>query len=233
MKARCWFLFVVALSLSACNGSQTQTPVLADIPASGAEASVASFVVQLLSASSIPVSIYQKAATTAVAAAGAFEDNRPVVARVNHQPIFLDSFERQVNRFEQFLTTEGVDLSSQAGHEKLAQIRRQVLETLIDQLLIEQQAQKLNISITEAMLKTKIDESIARGQGQAQFEQWLMINHLTFEEFAAILRSELIANQVFEAVTKEITEDSSKKQFFVAWLAQQRASAQIVRYVAL
>ncbi|MBI1882346.1 MAG: SurA N-terminal domain-containing protein, partial [Chloroflexi bacterium] len=69
---------------------------------------------------------------------GAFEGNRPVAARVNHQPIFLETYEKQSVRFEQTLRTQGVDLTSARGQTILAQVRQRVLETLIDQSLIEQ-----------------------------------------------------------------------------------------------
>lgn len=138
--------------------------------------------------------------------ANAYEDDRPLAARVNNEPIFLDSYVKQVGQLQQALTTS----DSEPDQEMLNQIRQQVLNTLIDQTIIEQEAAKAGITISEEMVDTKIQESITQGGGEAQFEEWLTTNNLTTAEFKTQLQSELIANQVFETITGDIPESADQ-----------------------
>lgn len=174
-----------------------------------------------------------QAVAAPITADGAFEDKRSVAVRVNHQPIFLETYEKQIVRFEQTLVKQGVDLTSERGQAALAQVRQRILETLIDQSLIEQEATRLNIVITEQAIEVKVQENIAQVQGQAQFEAWLTANDLSYEEFRETLRTQLIANEVFAAITRDIAENTEKERAFATWLMRQRSAAIIEHYVVL
>jgi len=138
--------------------------------------------------------------------ANAFEGGRPLAARVNNEPIYLDLFVKQVGQLQLALTTS----DSEPDQEVLDQIRQQVLNTLIDQAIIEQEAARAGITISEEMVDTKIQESITQGGGEAQFEEWLTANNLTLAEFKAQLQAELIANQVFETITSDVPETADQ-----------------------
>jgi FKBP-type peptidyl-prolyl cis-trans isomerase (trigger factor) len=146
------------------------------------------------------------------------------VARVNHQPIFREDYEKQVTRFQQTLAGQGVDLSNQNGQATLVQVRQQVLAAMIDQLIIEQQAARLNIIVAAQTVEAEA-QRMAQMHSPAQFEAWLAANNLTFEEFKATLRAQLLANQVFETVTSEVAETTAKERIFADWLTKQRAAA--------
>ena len=139
-------------------------------------------------------------------AANAYEGDRPLAARVNNEPIFLDAFVRQVGQLQQALAKD----DSEPDQEMLNQIRQQVLNTLIDQAIIEQKAAQAGIVISEEMVDTKIQESVTQGGGEAQFEEWLTANNLTLTEFKSQLKSELIANQVFETITGDTPETADQ-----------------------
>jgi foldase protein PrsA len=130
----------------------------------------------------------------------AYENGRPLAARVNREPIFLDDYVKQVGQLQQALTTD----NSEPAPETVAQIRQQVFNTLIDQAIIEQEAARAGIVVTEETVDAKIQEGITQGGGEAQFEAWLAANNLTITEFREQLHSELIANQVFETITGDI-----------------------------
>ncbi len=158
----------------------------------------------------------------------AFEDNLPLAARVNNQPIFLDTYQKQVAQMVQALEAQGLDLATESGQETLGQVQRQVLQALIDQRIIEQQAGKLGLTVTEAMLEARIQESIAQGQGQDQFEAWLAANNLTYEEFKDTLRAQLIANQVFEQITGHVPETAEQIQLRHIQVADEATARAIV-----
>ncbi|MFN8454594.1 MAG: SurA N-terminal domain-containing protein [Anaerolineae bacterium] len=203
--------------MSACSGSQAQTQIITYVPVATAQAMSYSSAV-----------LYQPESSFTITAS----NKQLAAARVNGQAIALEVYERQVARFEQALKTQEDGLNSHNNLAPLLEIRRQVLEMLIDQALIEQEAQRLQVVITAEELQSKANQTMA-GQGSDQFEAWLASNHFTQLEFAETLRSELLASRVFERVTQNISDDSAKQQFFQEWLAQQKSAARIERYVAL
>ncbi len=174
-----------------------------------------------------------------------FENGLPLVARVNNQPIFLYSYERQVTQFTRTLPMQNIDWNGTAGQETLKQTRQQLLDNLINQVIIEQQADKLAITVTTATLESKIEENVA--QNQVQLESWLANNHLTDKEFKESLRIQLIANQLFEQVTHDVlttteqvgqenepsltaVRSMTKREFFTQWFQKQRAATLIELY---
>jgi parvulin-like peptidyl-prolyl isomerase len=155
------------------------------------------------------------------------EDGRPVAARVNNQPIFLDTYQKQLAQVEQALSTQGIDLTSQNSLEILVQARQQVLEGFIDQLIIEQEASKLGIRVTEQELEARIQAEIAQQDDQTQLDEWLAANNLTFDEFKHTLWAELIAQQLFEQLTKDIPETAEQVQVQHIRVADE-ATAQLI-----
>jgi len=166
------------------------------------------------------------------------ENGRPLAARVNQQPIFLADYQRQLAHFTRTLQAQGVDVNGQITAKRL---RQQVLESLIDQTIIEQQAALLGITVTNAMVITKIQETIT--QSQVSLENWLAKNQLTEQELQTMVRQQLLANQLFEQVTTQMiiaTEQpltvekrqARQREFFNQWLQKQRAVAIIEIYVS-
>jgi FKBP-type peptidyl-prolyl cis-trans isomerase (trigger factor) len=198
------------MSLSACSSSSPQAALVSYVPIEAARSET-----QLEPSSS---------------QIGEEMDGR-IVARVNNQPIFREAYEKQVARFQQTLTGQGVDLNGQSGQADLAQIQQQVLAAMIDQLIIEQQAARLNIIVTAQAVEAEAQQ-MAQTHSPAQFEAWLAANNLTFEEFKETLRAQLIANQIFETVTSDVADATARERVFADWLTKQRAAAMIERYVA-
>jgi parvulin-like peptidyl-prolyl isomerase len=142
----------------------------------------------------------------------AVEDGRLVAARVNNQPVFLDTYQKQLAQIEQALRSQDTDLTSRNNLEILAQARRQVLEGLIDQLIIKQEADRLQIQVTDQELEVRIQAEIGQQADQTQLDEWLAANNLTFDEFKHTLRAQLIAQQLFEQLTKDIPETAEQAQ---------------------
>jgi parvulin-like peptidyl-prolyl isomerase len=129
------------------------------------------------------------------------QDGRPLAARVNGQPVFLDDYQRQVAQTEQALIEQGLILEGEEGQAQLAQVRQTVLNGMIEQALIEQAAATVGISVSDEELEATVQESVASGQGQESFDQWLAENNLTLEEFREIQRSQLLASKMIDHVT--------------------------------
>jgi foldase protein PrsA len=163
---------------------------------------------------------------------GPTEDGLPLAARVNGQPIFLEIYQKQVAQTEQALIEQGLILEGEEGQAQLAQIRQNVLNGLIEQSLIEQAAAGTGISVTDEELDTTVQESIAVGQGQESFDQWLAENELTLDEFREIQRSQLLASKMIEHVTALVpttAEQVHARHILTSDLAQAQALLEELR----
>ena len=131
-------------------------------------------------------------------------NERPLAATVNGQSIPLADYQKEMTRFEAAMVGQGFDLESEDGKARLAQMRRQVLDSMIEQVLIEQAAAQEGVTISEEELEAVIQQSIEEGGGQAIFEEWLRTSDLTYEEFQEELRFQLLALAIFERITGSV-----------------------------
>jgi parvulin-like peptidyl-prolyl isomerase len=127
-----------------------------------------------------------------------------LAAKVNGQPILLADYEKQVAQFEAALSDQERDSSSEEGQTALAQIRYQVLEAMINQLLTEQAAAKEGIAISDEEVESYVQADIQAVGDESKFDQWLADNNLTREDYRAVLRSELVYGAMFERVTAAV-----------------------------
>ncbi len=151
-----------------------------------------------------PTPVPQPSPPPTSGAASVTASGQPVAAWVNGQPVLLAEYQKQVAQFEAALVDQGLDSATEEGRSMLAQIRRQVLEALIDQALIEQAAAQQGITIADEELEARIRDSIETGGGQARFEQWLAANNMTRDDFKAMLRSQLLTEAMIERVTGDL-----------------------------
>ena len=141
---------------------------------------------------------------TAVAPSPTPTSERPLAAMVNGQPILLADYQKEVARFEAAMAGQGFDLESEDGKAMLAQMRRQVLDSMVEQVLIKQAGAKEGVTTSEEELEATIQQSITEGGGQASFEEWLRTSSLTYEDFREEIRFQLLALAIFEQVTNSI-----------------------------
>ncbi len=142
--------------------------------------------------------------TPTAVASSPIATSEPIAALVNGQPILLADYQEETARFEAAMAGQGLDLESEDGKAMLAQMRRQVLDSMIEQVLIKQAAAQEGVAISEEVLEAAIQESIEEGGGQASFEEWLQTSNLTYEDFREELRFQLLALAIFEQVSASI-----------------------------
>ncbi len=126
--------------------------------------------------------------------------DQPLAARVNGQPILLEEYEKEVARFEAAMIAQGYDLSSEEGQQMMAQTRLQILESMIDQVLIEQAAAREGVTVSEEEIEAEVQANVDL-KGEEEFKVWLEANDMTMEEFRATVRAQLLSTAMFEQVT--------------------------------
>jgi parvulin-like peptidyl-prolyl isomerase len=131
-------------------------------------------------------------------------EQEPLAARVNGEPILLRDYQKQVAEWETAFVDQNEQLSEQEKLSMLEQGRRQVLDVMIEQALIEQAAAAEGLTVSEQELEEAIARDIEQNGGQGKFEAWLQANNWTYEEYKARQRSMMLSFMMFERVTRNV-----------------------------
>ncbi|HKZ86370.1 MAG TPA: peptidylprolyl isomerase [Anaerolineae bacterium] len=129
----------------------------------------------------------------------------PAIARVNGEPIALSSYQNQVAQFEAALIAQGVDPNSADGQAQLAAVREQVLSGMIDQLLLEQEARRKGIGVSDADLEAAMQEIISASGGPDAFAAQLAALGQTEAEFRQGQRAAMLATIIRDQVIAEVS----------------------------
>lgn len=122
-----------------------------------------------------------------------------LAAMVNGQPILLSTYEKELARYEQAHLELGLNPdSTDADYGSL------VLDHLIDQLLIEQAAAELNITVSATEVEQRLAEMQALTGGAENFAAWLQANQWSEEEFRQALSTEMITEQTVGQITADV-----------------------------
>ncbi len=118
------------------------------------------------------------------------EDAGPeLAARVNGEPITLEAFERELARFEAGQAALGFEAADPNA------VRLQVLNVMIDNELLRQQAEAEGITVSDEAVDARMD-SIVEEFGEDYFTAWLQQNQYTPEEMREQVRLEMLVEQV-------------------------------------
>jgi peptidyl-prolyl cis-trans isomerase C len=121
-----------------------------------------------------------------------------LAAMVNGQPILLESYEKELLRYEKAMAELGLTPGEDGQNYRLL-----VLDALIERELIRQAAQTAGISIPSDMVDTKLADLRQSAGETGGFENWLAANQWTDDEFKEALATEMLV----EAMIAEVTAD--------------------------
>jgi peptidyl-prolyl cis-trans isomerase C len=152
---------------------------------------------------STPVSEESVSAPTATPLPPATATMEPLAAMVSGQPIFLDTYERQVARYEASMVAAGQDPETAEGQEALAQGRRWVLDLMVEQILIEQQAAEAGLVVADADVEATI-QGLRTDIGEEAFSDWLVQEDMSLDEMRDRLRSDMIATQMANRIAETV-----------------------------
>lgn len=183
-----WIL--VAVLMAACAGSDassdSSTSDSSSNPVSGAENN-----------STTPAS-----QTSPVPTNGDGVSTEPLAARVNNQPITLADFERERARRVQGLTVEPATAAA---------FDATILESMIDQVLVEQAAVRENITVTDAEIDAElaVQEQLASAGGQS-LEEIITSQLYTLDEYREAVRAMLLWGKVSAVVVAAVPDTTTQ-----------------------
>ena len=165
-----------------------------------------------------------------------------LVAEVDGQPIGQQAFERELAQFLQAWGSLGNDPESAEGQAAMPALRRQVLDLLIDNVLVQQAAVERGITISTEEIEARMADEVFQGGGPEPFQMWLQATEQTWEEFERDVCQDLLRQIVRERVATDITataepppdpttRNALQALAFEQWLAERRGAARIERYV--
>jgi foldase protein PrsA len=125
-------------------------------------------------------------------------------ALVNGETIPLATYQNEIDQFVAALKGQGTDLETEQGQATLDQVKRQVLEGMIDQLLIEQGAAARGIEIPDEKIQSLVASSIEQGGGKERFAEWLAANGFTEEDYGNMIRSQLITDALIQDLAPDL-----------------------------
>ena len=132
--------------------------------------------------------------------------DRPLAAVVSGEPIYLVDYERMVAQYETAMIASGVDFSTSDGQARLLQAREDILNSMIEQVLIEQYAAQQGIVVTDEDVQVAIDQIVQDVGGEEEFLVRLEQNGITEQDMRNDLGAQLIGAAVVEQVTSSVPE---------------------------
>jgi len=132
-----------------------------------------------------------------------------LAARVNGHPITMQEYEKQFEGFRETMVQLGRS-SDTLEDADMEQVRRQVLDWMIDQEVIVQAAAREGLSVSDEELEARVQDIIVQAGGQAEFDQWLSANDLTMEDFGQQLRSELLGQKIRDRVLADLSSQAEQ-----------------------
>ncbi|MBX3081050.1 MAG: peptidylprolyl isomerase [Anaerolineae bacterium] len=176
-------VLVVSVLLSACGGSSNSGPVSTS-PAntsnqSGGDASVNN-------------------AASAATATATMPQTEPIAAVVNNETIPLSTLNAAVER-----RLAGIRALNDPLPSDMTTFRLTVLDSLIEQMLIEQTAKTQQVMITDEEVEAEIQATINIAGGREKWLAQLQGDAMTEAEFRSGLRSALVTQKMRDIVTKD------------------------------
>lgn len=150
------------------------------------------------------------------------------VAKVDGQEIDRAKFEQAVanerNRLQQQLGEQFSQLASNEGYMK--QMRQQVLNRMINDLLLDQYAAKIGLAIGDDQVKLAIQsapEFATNGQfDNSKYRELLNRFQIAPEQYAEMMRKQLLTDQLITAFSDSNFALPSEAESIIALLHQQR-----------
>lgn len=130
-----------------------------------------------------------------------------VVAKVNGKKITEKEFNTRIEQF--ILTQYGLELESEAGQNFKEMYQKDILENMINEELLLQEATKRETPVDEKKLEESMQQLKAKFPTEKAFEDRLKALKMTKEDLEESFRRSMLIQGLMDEVTKEITAPST------------------------
>ncbi|MFW5970932.1 MAG: SurA N-terminal domain-containing protein [Desulfovermiculus sp.] len=164
---------------------------------------------------------------------GSFRDSgRQVVAEVDGQEIGMQEFVQKYQQQVEALRREQGDISSE--QLKDMDLKRQVLEGMISQRLIQAKAEELGLVVGSGQVRSRIrGMQVFHGDNDTfdpnRYQGLLRMNNLTPAQFEADIRMDLVSSALREMVTAPVRVEASEARALFEYV-QARALIEYVQF---
>ena len=125
---------------------------------------------------------------------------KKIAATVNGEPIYMEEVDKQLEQLGQ----QHQSLEGQQGEEYKKQFQKQILDDLIEQKLVLQEAEKEKIKVSDKEIDDWIKQAKQQFPSEQEFESKLKELNLTIEELKKNRKEQLLRQKMIEKITKDI-----------------------------
>lgn len=179
----------------------------------------------------ITVALALAGTAAAVAVTLGMQRGTGVAATINGEVIYQAELNREIAAIAR---QYGIDLTSEQGREQRGEIARIVLDQLIDQRLILQEARRRDTLAGDAQVDQAVEEIKANFPSEAEFADALQQRGLTLNDLRERLRTTLtVQNLQAKVSTAAVTEEEIRKAFAESRAEYDRPAQVRVRHILL
>ncbi len=131
-----------------------------------------------------------------------------VVAAVNEEEIKKEEFNFHMGQVKAFYEMQGVNLESRENENMLRQVQWDVLQELIGEVLLVQQAEKEGLTVGEDMVQAEYKQILDQFEGDEEaLEDQLALMDFNPEDLRKVIYQQLTAQQYIEHYKEENIEE--------------------------
>lgn len=161
--------------------------------------------------------------------AGKVVDGKEVVAKVNDEYILKSDFEKQLKNTKEIYEANGHNFTGQDGKNLLEEVKKEVLESMINQEVILQQAKKQNIKATDEELEEGLKQQEEMFGGKEALDKYLKEQGVSRDELKKQKEGEIIFGKLYEKATKDVnTSDEEIKEVYDGYVSPQVKASHIL-----
>jgi|GEM_PF-514276 len=153
--------------------------------------------------------------------AGCAAEDKDVIAIVNGEEVYEEEYEIRVERLKnQVAQVMPVDFDSPEGQEWIQIIEGRILDELIWETILLQEAETHGIEASEAEVDQAFDEALLHYDTEEEFDAFLEENDMTRDDYRDLVRTQVIVENLLD---KQVGEPDVDEEQARAYYEQNRA----------
>lgn len=142
-------------------------------------------------------------------------DGKEVIAKVNDEYILKSDYDYQVAQVKSALEANGQDFSKDEGKKILEEIKKQVLDAMINDKIALQQAEKEGVSLSDEEFRDAMNSLEEYHGGKDALDKYISQQGLDRDSFEKSVKEQLIINKFKDKITADVkVADEEIKKFY-------------------